>query len=157
DRRGVLDLGGVLAREQRAVKEDLPDELGLLPLRLGLLGEAPPELALRAVHQAPAQRRALLERPDRAPERPLHLFALLVDQALQRERVPDVAAEVLENPRLGLGEDALTDRADQLGRLPALLPLELLDESAGTLDLAGLGVDERHEDGGQLQRMDDVV
>src|SRR5262249_19567175 len=146
----VRDLARVLAREQRAVEEDLPDELGLLRLRHHLLGEARPHVAAGGQHESLRQRRALLDGPNRGPERALHRLALLGHEALEREGVTDVAAEVLEHARLRLGEDAVADRTDELGGATLLLALELRDEGVGRRRLTGRRPGEPDEEPGQL-------
>jgi hypothetical protein len=67
-----------------------------------LLGEARAQLAWLGEAQPLVERGGLLERADRRPQGSLQLLVLRVQEALERERVADVAAEVLEHAGLCL-------------------------------------------------------
>src|SRR5262249_44403598 len=119
------DPGRVRLREDPAAEQDPPDQVGILRLRLLLLLESPAHVAGRARRQPPGQGRALLQRADRRPERPLGLLGLLDFDALQREGMTDVAAERLVPVHLRLGEPPLAERAHQVRWGPGLLAFDL--------------------------------
>src|SRR5215831_8574389 len=96
------------------MEEDLPNEIRLLSLRLRLLGEPLAELAIVAQAQSPTEPGAFLEGANGRPERSFEAFSLFGDETVERKRMADMTAEVLEYVRVRLGKDSLTDRAHEL-------------------------------------------
>src|SRR5262249_23236802 len=127
--------------------------------RRGFVREPPLHLrVLFARGQAFAQRGALLERSNRGPESSLHLFALFAHEALEGERMPDVAAEVLVGAEARLREHALACRAYEIGTTSELRPLELanlLGHLCARWRWALLG--EPGEKAGELGRSHDMI
>src|SRR5262249_51001345 len=85
-------------------------------------------LAIVAQAQSPTEPGAFLEGANGRPERSFEAFSLFGDETVERKRMADMTAEVLEYVRVRLGKDSLTDRAHELRGCAPFLTLDPADE-----------------------------
>jgi CheY-like chemotaxis protein len=124
----ALDRRGIERSDHLAVQQQLADVGRLLHVGSRLRSELLLRLADRVLAHPSRERRALLEGADGRPQHALQLFALLAHKALERERVADVTAEVLEHTGVCFGQDALADGTHDLRALAELGTFELPDK-----------------------------